>query len=98
MTYSNTNESSGYFENEESITHLPDKTNERNYDFRWRSSKPPSGDYVYKEKSFTFPDLDYDETLCIWSDELTELIAKQTNICSFQKRGKTIQVTKEENS
>lgn len=89
MTYSNTNESSGYLENEESITHLPDKTNERNYDFRWRSSKPPSGDYVFKGKSFTLLGLDYDETLCIWSDELAELIAKQINIYSLQKVGKT---------
>ena len=31
-----------------------------------------------------------------WNDELTELIAEQRNICSFQKLGKIIQVTKEE--
>ena len=40
-TNANTNKSSGDSENEESIPHLPDKTNERNHVFRWRSSKTP---------------------------------------------------------
>ena len=31
-----------------------------------------------------------------WNDKLTEQIEEQTNIYSFQKLGKTIQVTKEE--
>ena len=84
------------------MSHLPDETNERNRVFRWRSSKPTSGDYVFKGKSFTVPDMDYDETPLMyfkmfWNDELIELIAKQTNIFSFQKLGKTIQVTKEGN-
>ena len=40
-TNSNTNKYSGDSENDESIPHLPDKTNERNHVFRWRSSKTP---------------------------------------------------------
>ena len=50
-TYANTTKSSGDSENEESIPRLPDKTNERNHGFWWRSSKPRSGDYVFTEKS-----------------------------------------------
>ena len=83
------------------MSHLSDETKERNHVFRWRSSKLPSGDYIFKEKSFTVPDMDYVKTQLIyfkmfWNDELTELIAEQRNICSFQKLGKTIQVTKED--
>ena len=83
------------------MSHLSDETKERNHVFRWRSSKLLSGDYIFKEKSFTVPDMDYVKTQLIyfkmfWNDELTELIAEQRNICSFQKLGKTIQVTKED--
>ena len=65
------------------MSHIPDETNERNHVFRWRSSKPPSGNYIFKEKSFTVPDIDYYETPLMyfkmfWNDELTELIDKQT--------------------
>ena len=31
-----------------------------------------------------------------WKDEITEVIAEQTNIYSFQKLGKTFQVSKKE--
>ena len=47
------------------MPHLPDKTNERNHVFH-ESSKPPCGDYVFKGKSFTLPDMDYDETQLKW--------------------------------
>ena len=100
-TNANTNDPSGESENEESMSHLPDETNERNHVFRWRSSKPSSGDYLFKGKSLTVPYRDYDETSLtyfkmFWNDELSELIAEKTNIYSSQKLGKTIQVTKEE--
>ena len=77
----NINDPSWESENEESMSHLPDETNERNRVFRWRSSKPTSRDYVFKGKSFTVPDMDYDETPLMyfkmfWNDELTELIAE----------------------
>ena len=52
-TNANTNDPSGESENEESMSHLPDETNERNHVFRWRSSKPSSGDYLFKGKSLT---------------------------------------------
>ena len=48
-TNANTNDPSGESLNEESMSHLPDQTNERNRVFRWRS-KPSSGDYVFKGK------------------------------------------------
>ena len=48
-TNANTNDPSGESLNEESMSHLPDQTNERNHVFRWRS-KPSSGDYVFKGK------------------------------------------------
>ena len=72
------------------MSHLPDETNERNHVFRWRSSKTPSGGCTFKGKSFSVPDIDYDETPLMyfkmfWTDELTELIAEQTNNYSFQK-------------
>ena len=38
-TNANTNDPSGESENKESMSHLPDETNERNHVFRWRSSK-----------------------------------------------------------
>ena len=77
----NINDPSWESENEESMSHLPDETNERNRVFRWRSSKLTSGDYLFKGKSFTVPDMDYDETPLMyfkmfWNDELTELIAE----------------------
>ena len=58
---------------------------------------------TYSKGKFYCPDMDYDETplmyfKMLWNDKLIELIAKQTNIFSFQKLGKTIQVTKEGNS
>ena len=97
-TNANKNIPSGESENEESMPHLPDENNERNHVFRWKSSKPPSGNYVFKEKSFTVPDMDYYETplmyfKMLWNDELKEQIPEQANIYSFQKLGKTIQVT-----
>ena len=83
------------------MSHLPDETTERNHVFRRRSSKSPTGNYVFKEKSFTVPDMDYDETPLMYfkmflNEKLIELISEQTNIYSCQKLGKTIQVTKEE--
>ena len=83
-TNANIKESSKDLENEESITYLSDKNNNRNHVFQWRSSKPASGDYVFKGKNFTLPDTGYDETPSIyfkmfWNDELTEPIAEQTN-------------------
>ena len=61
----------------------------------------PWGDYIFKGKSIILSDMDCDETPLIyfkvfWNDQLTEQIVEQTNIYSFQKLGKTIQVTKEE--
>ena len=66
------------------MSHLPDETTERNHVFRRRSSKSPTGNYVFKGKSFTVPDMDYDETPLMYfkmflNDKLIELISEQTN-------------------
>ena len=69
-TNANTNDPSRESENKESMSHLSDKTKEKNHVFRWRSSKLPSGDYIFKEKGFTVPDMDYVETINLFQNVL----------------------------